>query len=167
MIFCFHQPPSKTKKKRPYIVSLVIYFFLGLFITMVFLKVFKPESYHQKIGDWARKLGFYDLAVERYTKSIHYNANNARAFNSRGVARYYADQFDSAVKDYDQAISLDPQYSLAIKNRALAFLALGKIEAAKEGYELACKLGRCEDFTARCPELKIRCDEGECVSLVY
>ena len=81
--------------------------------------------YNQRIGDWARKLGFYEYSIKRYSRSIHYDANNVGAFNSRGVTRYYNGQYELAKNDYDQAITLDPQYSLAIKNRGLSFLALG------------------------------------------
>jgi len=137
----------------------------GALFTIILVKIVDPSRYHQVVGDWERKLGYYAFAVERYSRAIHLNASSAGAFNSRGVTRYYQGQFERAVEDYNRAIELDPQYALAIKNRALVLLALGKAEEAGRDYALACNLGRCEDFTRRCSDLKLRCETGECTSL--
>jgi tetratricopeptide (TPR) repeat protein len=93
------------------------------------------------------------------------NATNPGALNNRGVARYYQGKFELAVDDYSRAIELDPQFALAIKNRALALLALGKGEEAKRDYTMACSLGRCEDFARRCSNLNLRCKKVECTSI--
>ncbi len=147
------------------IIKIAVYLAVGLLFGLIIVRLFDPSRFHQVIGDWGRKFGYYEFAIDHYSRSIHLNANRAGAFDSRGVARYYQGRFDHAVQDYDRAIELDPQYALAIKNRALAFLALGNAEDAKRGYTLACNLGRCEDFTRRCSELKLRCETGECTSI--
>jgi Tfp pilus assembly protein PilF len=147
------------------IITFVIYFFVGIVVVIVLMKLFNPPRYHQVVGDFGRKYGYYEFAIGQYSRAIHLNANNSMAFNSRGVVRYYQRQYEYAIKDYDRAIELDSQYALAIKNRALAFLAIGNVEGSKGGYELACKLGSCEDFIRRCTELKTRCGEGDCISV--
>ena len=129
------------------------------------VRIIDPSRFHQVVGDWGRKYGYYDFAIQQYTSSIHLNANNAGAFNSRGVASYYQDQFHRALNDYNRAIELDNQYALAIKNRALVLLALGRGEDAKRDYALACNLGRCENFARLCSELTQRCEGGQCTSI--
>jgi hypothetical protein len=149
------------KTVRKLLVSVLV--FVAASVTVVWLV--DPSRWHQVLGDWGRKLGYYDFAIDRYSRAIHLSGNRSGAFNSRGVTRYYQGQYDEAIIDYDRAIDLDPQYALAIKNRALAFLMLGKADEAKRDYAFACRLGRCEDFTRRCPELKLRCDTGEYTGL--
>ena len=145
--------------------KILIYLLLFACIAVSVVWLVDPSRLHQVLGDKGRKFGYYEFAIEHYSRAIHLDGKRSGAFNSRGVTRYYQGQYDEAVKDYDRAIELDPQYALAIKNRALVFLSLGKGEEAKRDYALACKLGRCEDFTRRCPELKLRCDMGECTGI--
>jgi len=146
------------------IAKFAVYLAVGFLGGLILIRLVDPSRFHQIAGDWGRKLGYYEFAIDHYSRSIHLNANRAGAFNSRGVSRYYQGQFEHAVGDYNRAIELDPQYALAIKNRALAFLALGKGAEAKRDYELACKLGRCVDLIKLCSDLKLRCEAEECVS---
>jgi hypothetical protein len=127
--------------------------------------VINPSRWNQKIGDWGTDFGYYEFSIDHYSKAIHYNSNNASAFNSRGVAYYKLGQHEAAIKDYNRAIELDPQYSLAITNRALSLLILGKAKEAKQDCALACKMGRCVDPVVWCSELKIHCDTGECIGI--
>jgi tetratricopeptide (TPR) repeat protein len=147
------------------ILKLFVYALLGFVVMVLLVWLVDLSRYHQVVADWGRKLGYQTFAIEHYSTAIQLNGTRAGAFNSRGVARYNQGQYEEAIKDYDRAIELDPQYALAIKNRALSFLFLGKAEEGKRGYALACKLGRCEDFNSRCPELKVRCNAGECTGL--
>ena len=145
-------------------MKIMAYFAVGFLCVIILIKIVDPPRFHQVAADWGRKLGYYDFAIDHYSRSIHLNANRAGAFNSRGVTRYHQGQFEHAVGDYNRAIELDPQYALAIKNRALAFLALGKGAEAKRDYELACNLGRCVDVVRLCNDLKLRCETEECTS---
>ncbi len=144
------------------LIKIIVIVLSIMLIAIAVIRVVDPSRFHQIEGDWARKYGYYDFAVEQYTASIHLNANNAGAFNSRGVASYYQGYFERALQDYNKAIGLDPQYALAIKNRALVNLALGRAIAAKKDYELACTFGRCENFSRLCSELEQRCKHGDC-----
>jgi hypothetical protein len=137
---------------------------IGIIVTLWASMLIDPARTNHILGDWGRRFGYTDFAVERYSSAIHHNALKASSFNARGVVRYYQGLFDSALADYNRAIELDSQYALAIKNRALLFLVIGKAEEARKGYDVACKLGKCEDFKHRCPEFKFECDNGNCTS---
>lgn len=140
-------------------------FLLGVIFSICMLYIVDSSRFHQILGGWGRKLGYYSFAVEHFSRAIHLNGTRASAFNSRGVSNYHQGRFELAVEDYTRAIELDPQFALAIKNRALVLLTLGKAEDAKRDYSLACNLGCCEDFTHLCSVLKLRCEEGECANL--
>ncbi len=49
------------------------------------------------------------------------------AYNSRGHIRYLWVEFDEAVEDYTEAISLDPKFAVAYYNRGQIHYRLGKI----------------------------------------
>lgn len=147
-----------------YILKFLATAICGVFIAVVVIRLVDPSRFETVLGDWGRKYGYYEFAIERYSRALHLNASNATAFNSRGVTRYYMEQYNYAVEDYNRAIALDPQFALAFKNRALAMLALGRDDFAKKDYEIACGLGRCEDFNRKCSELKTRCESDECTS---
>ena len=74
--------------------------------------IFDPSRLSQVKGDWGRKFGYYDFAIECYSNSIHIDSRRPGAFNSRGVAWHYKRHPEEAIKDYDRAIDLDPQYAL-------------------------------------------------------
>ena len=92
----------KNLKKDSYIVSVVLLalrlLWFGWLIHRVFIKfwVTRGESF-----------GYYEFAIEHYSRAIHLDGKRSGAFNSRGVTRYYQGQYDEAVKDYDRAIEID------------------------------------------------------------
>ncbi len=51
----------------------------------------------------------YDGAIQAYTEAINLNSTNAAAFDGRGDAFARKDDFDSAINDWQNAISLDPK----------------------------------------------------------
>jgi tetratricopeptide (TPR) repeat protein len=58
--------------------------------------------------------------IQELDEAIRRNPEDARAFNSRGVAYARSGDQDRAIKDYDEAIRLDPNYSGALLNRSNA-----------------------------------------------
>ena len=58
----------------------------------------------------------------------------------RGVAHYFKDDYEAAIKDYDEAIKLDPRASRAFTNRGAAYKKLGRNEQALADESEAIKL---------------------------
>ena len=50
-------------------------------------------------------------------------------------------QFQRAIRDYDEAIRLDPQLALVYSNRAIAYTLLGKDKEAQQDVDQAVGLG--------------------------
>ena len=48
--------------------------------------------------------------------------------------------FDEAIRDYDQAIALKPNYAIAHKNRGDAYAKKGEFDRAIRNYDLAIEL---------------------------
>jgi tetratricopeptide (TPR) repeat protein len=66
--------------------------------------------------------------------------NLSRAFYNRGRAYYDQGQYDPSVRDFDRAITLDPNYPDAFNNRALARAGLGQYEQAIADFDEAIRL---------------------------
>ena len=56
----------------------------------------------------------------------------ALAFGGRGLAYANLQDFELAIKDYDRAIGLDPQYARAFYGRGLAKFGLNDLDGADE-----------------------------------
>jgi tetratricopeptide (TPR) repeat protein len=62
------------------------------------------------------------------------------AFNNRGWAWYSKKDYNRAVKDYNEAIALDPKFTLAFRNRAAAWSDKKDYERAIKDYDEAIRL---------------------------
>jgi tetratricopeptide (TPR) repeat protein len=68
------------------------------------------------------------------------DVNTPVAYNNRGVAYDATGQQDLAIQDFDQAISLFPNYAIAYSNRGLAYENAGKLDPALADFSQALKL---------------------------
>ena len=64
------------------------------------------------------------------TLAISLKPDLSLAFNARGFAYYWTKDYQSAIKDLNQAISLNPAYLNAYQNRANARAAAGDAQGA-------------------------------------
>jgi tetratricopeptide (TPR) repeat protein len=71
------------------------------------------------------------------------------AYNNRGTAYNDIGQYQRAIKDYNEAIRLKPNDSLAYKNRGLAYLIQGNSKPGCSDAQKACAGGDCRllEFT--------------------
>lgn len=81
------------------------------------------------------RLATPELAIEDYTAAIRIDPNYAVAYTSRGEAYQLMGKHDEAIRDFDQAIKLAPQYMHAMYNpyfsRASSKEAKGDIKGAE------------------------------------
>ena len=88
-------------------------------------------------GDARRHLGVLDAALEDLTSAIRLGLPPqfaARVFNSRGLVRFAERDWLGALRDYDTALELAPDFVAAMDNRATVFLMMGDLEQAIAGY---------------------------------
>ena len=69
--------------------------------------------------------GGHELAIEFYTRCIDDGdlsvGNLAISHNNRGFAYYSSGLFEPALRDFDRAIGLDPDYAIAYNNRCWTY----------------------------------------------
>jgi len=79
-------------------------------------------------------------AIEDYTASIRLYSRNEKVHCSRGAALLAQDRTEDALKDFNQAIELNPFYPTAYLGRAEAFKRLGEHDQARMDLEVATKI---------------------------
>jgi len=85
-----------------------------------------------------------DQTIAGCTRVIQSGRENQRdlasAYFNRGVAYGYKGDFDRAVRDFDQAIKLDPNEAIPLNNRGSAYYQIGQVDRAIQDFDLAIKL---------------------------
>lgn len=111
----------------------------------------------------AQKAKNYDLALELYNAAMDKDPDQAEMYNVRGFFKLNrlelnSDVAISAVKDFDRAIKLKPDFADAYVNRALALSYLGRHLRACYDYQIAKslnpKLNIEEGWKRNCARLK-------------
>ena len=78
--------------------------------------------------------------LQKYTKTIESNPNDAVAYYNRGVTYSDLEQYEKALIDYTKAIELKPDYTDAYNNRGNAFGGLDRHEEALQDLNKAIEL---------------------------
>ena len=69
------------------------------------------------------------------------DSDYAEAYNTRGFALTGLGKMEEALRDFDKAISLKPDFDSAYANRAFTNMVLGNDSAAMEDAEKAIRMG--------------------------
>ncbi|MDZ7814749.1 MAG: tetratricopeptide repeat protein [Planctomycetota bacterium] len=104
-------------------------------------RVQPPTSYSDefKKGIAALNRSDYYTAIAHFSNAIE-NTPSSAAYLNRGNAKFELGRHEEAIKDYDEAIRLDPKYAAAYNNRGAANVKLGRHKDALSDYDEAIKL---------------------------
>lgn len=80
-------------------------------------------------------LGRYREAVSDYSKAIAIGPPFAYRYNNRGSALLKAGDFSAAIEDFTRTFEMDKGWTSAIRDRGLAYKALGLLDKAKSDLE--------------------------------
>lgn len=117
-----------------------------LLLTLVLLcwsSTLLAESINAKIkrcneaGEPQRRI---ETCTQLLTAKGFSTSDRAHIFNNRGIAYEKIDEFDKAVADYDQAISLKPDFSWAYHNRGIVHRRQGDLDKAIADHTEALRL---------------------------
>ena len=88
--------------------------------------------------------GNFDLAIQHCTRAIESGqlseTDRAITFNNRGNTYFGKKDYDRAIRDYDQAIRVRPNYPEAFNNRGYAYFHKKDYDHAVQNYDQAIKL---------------------------
>ncbi len=77
----------------------------------------------------------FEEAIKLFDQVLEMNAENADAWNNKGVALYSMNRPEEALEAYDRALAADPENMEALRNRAFVLRAMERFEEALETYE--------------------------------
>lgn len=115
------------------------------------------------IGRLYQQEGEEKQALSAYNKAISLNPEFAKAYNNRGVVKMRLDQFEDAIKDYNEAIRLKQDFLHAVyQNRGNAKGTLKQYELAIEDFNeaISIKSDYAEPYTSRA-QAKLALDQYE------
>lgn len=92
------------------------------------LRASLKENFHHKN---------YAVAIALLTELINHNPHNAKDYNNRGLMHFKVGEYDQALEDYNQALSLNPRLDGAYNNRANCYAQKGDLAAAIADYDSA------------------------------
>jgi tetratricopeptide (TPR) repeat protein len=84
--------------------------------------------------DQQKALDEYQKALKDFSRASELNPQLFQAYNGMGFAYRKAGDFAKALEMYDKALQMAPGFPDAIEYRAEAFLALNRMEDAKQAY---------------------------------
>ena len=87
--------------------------------------------------DWDGAIRCWSQVIDLPEISKEYRAG---AFNSRGNAFANKGELDTAIRDYDNALKIKPDFAEALYNRGLAFVDKGELDAAIRDFDDVLKL---------------------------
>jgi tetratricopeptide (TPR) repeat protein len=93
-------------------------------------------------GNKYAKEGLYADAVDAYNRSLQLNARNAKGFTYRGVALQHLGNYDAAMRDFEQALSISPNESAAWQGKAANYIETGEYHLAVKAADRAVELSQ-------------------------
>jgi len=93
-------------------------------------------------GNRFAKEGLYSDAVDAYNRSLELNGLNAKGFTYRGIALQHLGQNDAAMRDFEQALSINPNESAAWQGKAASYIEGGDYRLAVKAADQAVELSR-------------------------
>ena len=89
--------------------------------------------------DWDGAIRYYSKIIDLPEDQIS-KENRAKAFSNRGNAFAGKGELDLAIRDFDLALKIKPDYAAALGNRGIAFSSKGELDLAIRDFDRALKL---------------------------
>ena len=116
-----------------YLIQSKKFRFLGYGLAALLTLVWSVTAY-QRTAVWENDNTFWTDVIEKDPL-----ANNA--YHNRGIYHYRQGDLVAAVEDFNEAITLRPDYTEALINRGLALYDAGQVAEAIEDYSLGIRIG--------------------------
>jgi tetratricopeptide (TPR) repeat protein len=96
------------------------------------LATLQDAAQREKLAEAIRKSYEADIRAQR--EAIQHNPSMYQAHTELGYALRKTGHYDDALKSYDEALLLMPNYGEAVEYRAEAYLGLNRVDDAKKSY---------------------------------
>lgn len=99
-------------------------------------------------GDIYTELNNGTLAADYYNRALDLNRSSARAIVSKGRLYKRSTNYEGAAREFENAISIDPNYAPAYRELAEVYIKLGKLAQGMEKYKQYLELSK-NNYVAR------------------
>lgn len=102
-----------------------------------------PDERSQVMLDSAverMRLGDLDSAITTLTELVAYCPDYAEGYNQRAFAYFLKQDFEPALKDLDQALTILPEHIGALSGKGLTLIGMGRAAAAQDALRAAVDL---------------------------
>jgi DnaJ family protein C protein 3 len=114
---------------------------LGILLTFVYaIEDGKTSDEYKKLGDEFMIMKQYDKAEQHYSKAIEVDSMNTRAYFGRAAYYIHRQKVREALYDLNQALSINPDFHMALSRRAELYTDLGRFSEAKEDLKALFKI---------------------------
>jgi tetratricopeptide (TPR) repeat protein len=126
--------------------TLLLQIFFLLFLASLFAGCVGHSSW--TAGEWLElgnkfaKDGLYSDAVDAYNQSLQLDASNAKVFTYRGVALQHLGANNESMRDFEQALRINPNESAAWQGKAATYIEIGQYRPAIKAAEKAIELSK-------------------------
>jgi tetratricopeptide (TPR) repeat protein len=97
-------------------------------------QAFKDKKASDRAKNEKKAREEYEKALKDFEKAMKLNPAMPQAYNGMGFSYRKLGDYDKALTYYDKALELAPRFLDAIEYRAEAYLALNRIDDAKQAY---------------------------------
>jgi tetratricopeptide (TPR) repeat protein len=140
-LFC--QEKLEMKNLRVFLVFFLLVALPGMAFSAGDSDPPQPEaspSYYEQ-GRSAANSGNWSKAVAMFRKAVDKDSNNYKALNMLGFSLRQSGKYEGALKAYNRALSIKPDYAQALEYRGKAHVRLGNKKAALADYQKLVKMG--------------------------
>jgi len=106
----------------------------------------QSSEYYVNLGADAYNGGYYDLAINYYTKAIQLDPYNTYAYNGRGMVHKKLGNYNQAIADFTDAIEYRPDFVDAYNNRGETYRLVGKYNQGIIDFNIAIQLDSNDDY---------------------
>lgn len=122
-------------------VNYIFFSFISFFLMTETICASNSQDYFTQ-GCLASMSRQWQASIESFTKAIELNPENAAAYVQRATSFQMVDQLDEAIKDYESALRIKPDYYLALEYLANLYEQKNEPLKALDTYNRALPLVR-------------------------
>ncbi|MBL7996475.1 tetratricopeptide repeat protein [bacterium] len=132
--------------KRVWMPFLVVVLFSMAYAVSAQEKASEEEEYQRKLEAWKKQKEMIEKQNQEKLSSVN-SQKGAKARFKAGNEYYKQGDYAAAVREFQQAVKLDPEYQKAYTNLGLSYKRLGDFQSAIRNYDIAIKMPNGEKET--------------------
>ena len=132
--------------KKVWMPFLIVFLLSFVYSATAQEKTSEEEEYQKKLEAWKKQKEMIEKQNQEKLSSVN-SQKGAKARFKAGNDYYKQGDYAAAVREFQQAVKLDPEYQKAYTNLGLAYKRLGDFQSAVKNYDIAINMPNGEKET--------------------